>query len=95
VRGGTLSEWTLDPGEYGLSGGTSDALAGADPAGNARMIELVLGGEAPLAARNAVVLNAAAAIYVGGVATDFGEAAGMAARALDSGAAAAVLARLR
>jgi len=95
VRNGELTEWTLDPAEYGLSGGSPDDLAGGDPAENARTIERLLAGEAPPAARNAVVLNAAAAVYVGGAARDLAEAVGVATRALESGAPLHVLERLR
>jgi anthranilate phosphoribosyltransferase len=59
------------------------------------MIEAVLAGSAPAEARNAVVLNAAAAIYVSGLAADIGAAVEAAIRALDSGAARDVLSRLR
>ena len=95
LRDGELTEWTLDPAQYGLSGGSPGDLVGGEPADNARTIERLLAGEAPLAARNAVVLNAAAAVYVGRTAGNFGDAVGLATRALESGGAREALARLR
>ena len=44
--------------------------------------------------RDLVLVNAAAAIYVGGLAADLGEGVAKAAAAIDSGAAADVLERL-
>jgi len=70
-------------------------LAGGDPATNARIIEAVLSGEGPAGARAAVLLNAAAAIYVSGVVTTLGEAVAKAREALDVGAGRRALERLR
>jgi anthranilate phosphoribosyltransferase len=53
----------------------------------------VLAGE-PGPARDLVLLNAAAAIYVGDAATDLADGVHAAEQAIDSGAAAKVLARL-
>ena len=50
----------------------------------------VLGGE-PGAARDVVLLNAGAALYVAGRATDISEGIRMATDAIDSGAAAGVV----
>lgn len=95
VRDGSVREWTLTPGDYGLGEGAAEDLAGGDPAQNAQMIEDILGRRASPGARNAVLLNAAAAIHVAGAGNAFAEAADRASRSLDSGAAASVLARMR
>jgi anthranilate phosphoribosyltransferase len=95
VRNGTVREWTLEPDRYGLTATNVAELAGGEPADNARIIEGVLRGEGPPGARNAVLLNAAAAIYVGGKAADIGEAIEVARASIASGAAAAALERLR
>lgn len=95
LRDGRLHEWTLDPADYGLGGSDASALAGGDPATNARIIESVLTNSAPREARNAVLLNAAAAILVGGAAPDYAAAVDRATAALESGDAARVLERLR
>ena len=68
VRGRQERAWTLDPKTFQLSGGERSDLRGGEPAENASLaIELLSGGGAP-AARSAVILNAAAAIYVSGLA---------------------------
>ena len=95
VRDGTVKEWVIDPRQLGFNSADVSDLAGGDPAENARIIEVVLGGEGPAGARAAVLLNAAAAIYVSGVVTTLGDALAKAREALDSGAGKRALGRLR
>ncbi len=95
VNGGEVTTWTLDPADHGLDWPEVADLAGGEPADNAARIERLLAGSADEGARRALVLNAAAAIYVAGLADDFGSAAAVAERALTDGKAAAVLERLR
>jgi anthranilate phosphoribosyltransferase len=78
-----------------LPAGTADGLAGGTPADNARIIEAVLSGKERGVARSAVILNAAAAIYVADAAPDMPAAAKLAAATIDSGKATAALDRLR
>ncbi|HSB55547.1 MAG TPA: anthranilate phosphoribosyltransferase [Gemmatimonadales bacterium] len=87
--------WLLDPSDYGLEWDATDELAGAEPAGNARRIERLLAGEKDEAARRAVLLNAAAGIYVAGLADSYAESVKVATQALASGRAAQVLSRMR
>jgi anthranilate phosphoribosyltransferase len=96
VCDGMIAEWEIDPARYGLSCDDLDDLAGGEPAENARRIERLLTGEdGPPAVRCAVVLNAAAGLYVSGGGWTFEEAVERATDALESGAAAAALERLR
>jgi len=95
VRAGKVTEWTIDPVRYGMKPASAATLAGGLPAENARIVNEVLSGAERGAARSAVVLNAAAAILVAGLAPEFGAAVELAGKALDSGAAAEALARLR
>jgi anthranilate phosphoribosyltransferase len=95
VRRGEVREWTIDPAKFGLPAGTADGLAGGTPADNARIIEAVLSGKERGVARSAVILNAAAAIYVADAAPDMPAAAKLAAATIDSGKATAALDRLR
>jgi anthranilate phosphoribosyltransferase len=95
VRGGAVTEWTIDPAELGFSDVAAEDLAGGDPASNAQTIEAVLAGEGPSGARAAVLLNAAAAIYVSGIALTLEDALGKAREALESGAGRRALDRLR
>ncbi len=95
VRGGTVREWTIEPEAFGLPRATAAELAGGTPAENARTIEDVLAGRRLDGARSAVLLNTAAALYVAGRATDFGEGVRAATDALGSGAGIEALDRLR
>lgn len=95
VREGQVNTWELQPSKYGLECGELAALAGGEPAENARRIEQLLAGEESRVVRCAVLLNAAAALYVSANNWSFEEAAERARAALDRGAAAQVLARLR
>ena len=95
VREGRLDEWEIDPGAHRLHSDDLAGLAGGEPAENARLIEGLLSGERMPSVRCAVLLNAAAALYVSGNGWTLEEAARRAADALDGGAAAAALQRLR
>lgn len=95
VRDGKIGEWTLDPASVGLAVDNLGDLEGGDVAGNAGRIERLLAGEAGPAFRAAVLLNAAAALYVAGIGLEFPDAVAMARQALDAGRGAAALERLR
>jgi anthranilate phosphoribosyltransferase len=95
IRRGTITEWTIDPASLGIQVSSPEDLAGGDPAENARLITEVLEGRGPAGARAAVLLNAAAAIYVSGQVETMRDAMARAAQALESGAGRAALERLR
>jgi anthranilate phosphoribosyltransferase len=95
VRGGAVREWVIDADAYLERSVSAQELAGADPATNARTILAVLAGEGPAGAEAAVVLNAAAALYVAGRAPDFGSGVEEARRALRTGKGMGALERLR
>jgi anthranilate phosphoribosyltransferase len=95
VRDGTIRRWRVEPGEYGLDCDDLDQLAGGEPDDNARRIEGLLGGDATRAVRCAVLLNAAAGLYVAGAAATFGRAVELAERTMRDGAARDALERLR
>ncbi len=93
---GTVTEWRIDPRTLGLGCEDLDDLAGGEPADNAERIERLLQkGDGPPAVRCAVLLNAAAGLYVSGRGWTFEESAARATEALASGAGAAALQRLR
>jgi anthranilate phosphoribosyltransferase len=93
VADGRTSEWFVEPDQFGLAPAELDAVAGGTPAQNAAAVRAVLAGESG-PQRDLVLLNAAAAIYVGGLAADLGEGVAKAAETIDSGAGAAVLEQL-
>jgi anthranilate phosphoribosyltransferase len=95
VRGGTLATWEIDPSDYRLGAISPDDLAGGDPAENARVIEAVLDGHGPPGARAAVLLNAAAALYVSLDQLAYADAVAHTRAALADGAGKTALEKLR
>jgi anthranilate phosphoribosyltransferase len=86
VRGenGALEQFVFDPAaELGWNSMDPAELAGAEPKDNARLIERVLAGKGPPAARAAVALNAAAGFYVAGMVDTLREGLDWAESALD------------
>ena len=90
-----LREWVLDPATLGVSATSAEELAGGSPQDNARIVTEILEGKGAPGARAAVVLNAAAAIYVGGMGRTIHRCVEMASQAIDSGAGLAALDRMR
>ena len=84
--------FTLDPAALGIPTARAEDLVGGDAQTNARIAREVLGGEGG-PARDIVLLNAAAALTVAGVATDLFDGVARAADSVDSGAARRVLER--
>lgn len=83
---------TITPEDAGLPRHPITAIRGGDARHNAEALRRLLAGE-PGAYRDAVLLNAAAALLVAGHSADLAQAAVAAARAIDSGEAAALLDR--
>ena len=86
----TINTYTLSCETYGISPAQLPDLAGGDAATNARIVREILGGERGTG-RDIVLMNAGAAIYVGGQARDLHEGIARAGTSIDSGNA---LARL-
>jgi len=93
VRDGAVSTFTLRPEDFGLPRATIADLRGGDRDQNAQIIREIFAGEAG-PKRDIVLMNAAAALVVGGKARDFKEGVALAARSIDSGAARAKLEHL-
>jgi anthranilate phosphoribosyltransferase len=87
LKAGNLKNWTLNLQDYGLKPATQEMLAGSDAAGNADMIRNIIKGKANGSRKDIVVLNAAAAIIVGGLADNFPNAMAIAEKAINSGQA--------
>jgi anthranilate phosphoribosyltransferase len=77
----------LDPTDLGFPRAGVQDLQGGDPEENAQITRSVLSGKDGGPRRDVVLLNAAAALWVGGVAADLEEGATRAAASIDSGAA--------
>ena len=96
VRGGAVTSWRLDPARYGLAIADVAALRGGKPGVNAERVEgLLRNGAGDSAGAAAVLLNAAAAIYVAGLARTYDDGLARAREALGSGSARRALERLR
>ncbi len=93
VHEGVVRSSTVRPEDFGLPRASIQDLRGGDRKENAEIIRLVLAGEAG-PRRDIVLMNAAAALVVGGKARDFKEGVALSAQSIDSGAAAASLAGL-
>lgn len=92
-RDGAVKTFYLHPGDVGLQKAAPGALQGGSAAENAAIITSVLEG-APGAARDVVLLNAGAALFVAGRADSIREGMQQAASAIDAGSAKATLATL-
>ncbi len=95
VRDGRTASWTITPAEHGISGISLDELVGGDPAQNAALIEDVLRGGGSVGAQSAVLLNAAAALYVSRDDGTYADAVDTTRRAMADGVGLAALQRLR
>jgi anthranilate phosphoribosyltransferase len=93
VDGAALRSYEVSPEDVGLRRAGIADVAGGTPAENAAIARAILAGE-PGPARDLAAFNAGAAIYVGGRADTLEAGVRAAEEALDSGAAAAALARL-
>jgi anthranilate phosphoribosyltransferase len=93
VHEGVVRSSTVRPEDFGLPRASIQDLRGGDRAENAEIIRRILAGESG-PRRDIVLMNAAAALVVGGKARDFKEGVALAAQSIDSGAAAAKLAGL-
>jgi anthranilate phosphoribosyltransferase len=94
VRGGEVRREQRSPGDYGLAPCTSEDLAGGDAAHNAQALQRALSGEERGPHRDALLLGTALALEVTGIEPAPRLAIARAAQAIDSGAAAELLARL-
>ena len=96
IRDGATREWTIDPARHGFAAGRAEELAGGPPADNAGAVLAVMENRAPATASAAVVLNAAAALYVSAEGPrDYGDAIAAARAGLHDGAGMRALERLR
>ena len=94
LKGGQVREFELTPESAGLARQAPGSCQGGDAADNAKILRGIFEGK-PGPAREAVRLNAAAALLVAGLAKDLKEGAMLAAESIDSGKALDSLEKLK
>lgn len=90
LSGGAVRSYTVEPADLGLAPASRQELVGGDAETNARLARRVLAGDAG-PHRDIVVLNAAAALVVAGIAAGLEEGIAAARVSIDSGKAGAVV----
>ncbi|MCD8100388.1 MAG: anthranilate phosphoribosyltransferase [Oscillospiraceae bacterium] len=86
ICGGEYKSYVIAPEDFGLARCQKSDLLGGTPAENAAITRSILAGET-LPRRNAVLLNAGAALYLGGKAADMADGVKLADEIIKSGAA--------
>lgn len=92
-KNGWFKTYTITPEEFGFERCTKEDLVGGTPQENAKITLAILNGEKGHK-RNAVLMNAGAALYIGGKAETMKDGVKLAAELIDSGKALATLNKL-
>src|SRR5262245_54259575 len=92
-RDGMVNTFYIHPADVGLPKAPANALVGGDAHTNAKILESILGG-ARGPARDVVLLNAGAALFIAGAATSVEDGIVKASRAIDRGDAKRTLEKL-
>ncbi len=90
-RDGNYKTYTITPEQFGFTSCKKEDLVGGTPAENAAITLGILKGEDKGPKRNAVLLNAGAALYIAGKADSFENSIKLAGELIDNGAALAKL----
>ena len=84
---GSYNTYTVTPEQFGFTSCSREDLKGGSPAENAAITLSILKGEEKGPKRNAVLLNAGAALYIAGKASTFADGISLAGELIDSGKA--------
>lgn len=87
IRDGQVSTYEITPEQFGLSRAGLEELRGGEGTENAQITRRILKGEEKGAKRDIVLLNAGAALYVGGLVPDIRAGIDLATETIDSGKA--------
>lgn len=90
-KDGWFKSYTIKPEDFGFNSCSRQELVGGTPQENAAITRAILQGKEKGAKRNTVLLNAGAALYIGGKADSFNGGVQLAAQLIDSGRALATL----
>lgn len=93
IRDGWFKSSVITPEDFGFKRCTKEALKGGSPQENAKITLAILNGEKGHK-RNAVLMNAGAALYIGGKANSIKDGINLAAKLIDSGKALKTLNKL-
>ncbi len=93
IRDGWFKSYFIKPEDFGFERCTKDDLKGGNPEENAAITRAILSGEKGHK-RNAVLMNAGAALYIGGKAGSMQEGIALAGEIIDSGKALETLNKL-
>ena len=93
IKDGWFKSYVIKPEDLGFERCSKDDLKGGSPQGNAQITRDILAGQKGHK-RNAVLLNAGAALYIAGKAQSFKDGVKLAAEIIDSGKAAKTLEKL-
>ena len=94
LKDGDITRAEINPAELGFAKASIDELKTGDAIENAAIIRDILGGKETGPRKDIVILNAAAAVIVAGLADDFPSAIDLAQNAIASGAASDCLQKL-
>ena len=91
IKDGEITKYEIKPENFGFERCSKEDLVGGDPEENAQITRDILSGKIKGAKRNAVVLNAAACIYIAGKADSIADGIKVVEDVIDSGKAAETL----
>ncbi|MCM1251233.1 MAG: anthranilate phosphoribosyltransferase [Clostridium sp.] len=94
IKDGWFKSYTITPEQFGFARCSKADLAGGTPAENAQIVLDILNGEKGHK-RNAVLMNAGAALYIGGKAENMADGIRRAAELIDSGKVMETLQKLK
>ena len=95
LKDGKISEWTLDPSDFGISAYTNDDIQGGSPEKNAQIAIDIFSGRETGGRREMVLLNASAGLVVAGVVKDIGAGLKRTNEAIETGAVVELLNSLK
>jgi len=87
MEDGTVKRYEIKPEDFGLTRGKKEDIVGGTPEENAQVTRDILSGKITDTRKTMVLMNAGAAIYVGGKASSIEEGVKMAGEIIDSGKA--------
>lgn len=93
-KDGWYKKYVITPEEFGFERCTKDELVGGTPEENAQILRDIFSGKIQGAKRNAVLMNAGAALYINGKAETMADGIKLAAELIDSGKATETLEKI-